>query len=47
MFHGPDFDSSMLRIGAMNIPLHGIDNPLIEQRDLLSEDHADKCSPKG
>ncbi len=41
MFHGSDFDSSMLRIGAMNMTLHGIDNPSIENRDSLSEDHAD------
>ncbi|MCB1984394.1 MAG: SAM-dependent DNA methyltransferase [Burkholderiales bacterium] len=40
MFHGSDFDSSMLRIGAMNMTLHGIDNPSIENRDSLSEDHA-------
>lgn len=32
----------MLRIGAMNMTLHGIDNPSIENRDSLSEDHADK-----
>ncbi|HDU8201792.1 TPA: SAM-dependent DNA methyltransferase [Legionella pneumophila] len=42
MFHGSDFDSSMLRIGAMNMTLHGIENPIIEDRDSLSEDHADK-----
>lgn len=42
MFHGSDFDSSMLRIGAMNMTLHGIDNPAIEERDSLSEDHTDK-----
>ena len=42
MFHGSDFDSSMLRIGAMNMTLHGIDNPKIEDRDSLSEDHSDK-----
>ncbi len=42
MFHGSDFDSSMLRIGAMNMTLHGIENPKIEDRDSLSEDHADK-----
>jgi len=41
MFYGSDFDSSMLRIGAMNMTLHGIDNPSIENRDSLSEDHAD------
>ena len=40
MFYGSDFDSSMLRIGAMNMTLHGIDNPSIENRDSLSEDHA-------
>lgn len=40
MFHGSDFDSSMLRIGAMNMTLHGIDNPKIEDRDSLSEDHS-------
>jgi type I restriction enzyme M protein len=40
MFHGSDFDNSMLRIGAMNMTLHGIDNPAIEGRDSLSEDHA-------
>lgn len=40
MFHGADSDSSMLRIGAMNMTLHGIDNPLIERRDSVSEDHA-------
>ena len=40
MFHGADFDSSMLRIGAMNMTLHGIDNPSIENRDSLSEDHS-------
>ncbi len=37
MFHGSDFDSSMLRIGAMNMTLHGIENPVIESRDSLSE----------
>jgi type I restriction enzyme M protein len=42
MFHGSDFDASMLRIGAMNMTLHGIDDPLIEDRDSLSEDHADQ-----
>jgi type I restriction enzyme M protein len=37
-FHGFDFDPTMLRIGSMNMILHGIENPLIEQRDSLSED---------
>jgi len=42
MFHGSDFDSSMLRIGAMNMTLHGIDNPMIVDRDSLSQNHADQ-----
>lgn len=37
MFHGFDFDSTMLRIGSMNMLLHGIDNPDIEYRDSLSQ----------
>ena len=39
-FHGFDFDATMLRIGSMNMLLHGIDNPRIENRDSLSENHA-------
>ena len=27
MFHGDDFDGTMLRIGAMNMMLHGIESP--------------------
>lgn len=41
MFHGFDFDSTMLRIGSMNMLLHGIENPVIQNRDSLSEDHGD------
>jgi type I restriction enzyme M protein len=37
MFHGFDFDSTMLRIGSMNMLLHGVENPDIEYRDSLSE----------
>jgi type I restriction enzyme M protein len=40
MFHGFDFDATMLRIGSMNMMLHGIEQPIIEARDSLSEDHA-------
>lgn len=36
MFHGFDFDSTMLRIAAMNMLLHGIDSPCIEYQDTLS-----------
>ncbi|SMX31911.1 type I restriction-modification system subunit M [Actibacterium lipolyticum] len=41
MFHGFDFDSTMLRIGAMNMTLHGVDNPDISYRDSLAEEHND------
>ncbi|MDD7968435.1 type I restriction-modification system subunit M [Actinomycetospora lemnae] len=37
MFHGYDFDSTMLRIGSMNMLMHGIDSPDIRYRDSLSE----------
>lgn len=42
MFYGFDTDQTMLRIGAMNMMLHGVENPNIEQRDSLSEDNMDK-----
>ena len=41
MFHGYDFDSTMLRIGSMNMLLHGIESPDIRYRDSLSEDGAE------
>ena len=37
MFHGFDFDSTMLRIAAMNMLLHSIENPSIDYKDSLSE----------
>jgi len=37
MFHGYDFDSTMLRIGSMNMLLHGIESPDVRYRDSLSE----------
>ena len=37
MFHGYDFDSTMLRIGSMNMLMHGIEEPDIRYRDSLSE----------
>ncbi|TWS18247.1 SAM-dependent DNA methyltransferase [Tsukamurella asaccharolytica] len=37
MFHGYDFDSTMLRIGSMNMLLHGVEEPDIRYRDSLSE----------
>jgi type I restriction enzyme M protein len=40
MFHGFDFDNMMLRIGSMNMLLHGVENPDIRYRDSLAQDHA-------
>ncbi len=37
MFHGYDFDNTMLRIGSMNMLLHGVEHPAIEYRDSLAE----------
>jgi type I restriction enzyme M protein len=42
MFTGYDMDRTMLRIGAMNMMTHGIENPFIEYRDSLSEQNQDK-----
>ena len=40
MFSGYDFDNTMLRIGSMNMLLHGVENPDIIYRDSLSQDFA-------
>ena len=40
LFNGFDFDATMLRIGSMNMLLHGVDAPNIVYRDSLSQDHA-------
>jgi len=40
LFHGFDFDNTMLRIGSMNLLLHGVENPEVIYRDSLSQDHA-------
>ena len=42
MFHGFDMDRTMLRIGAMNMMTHGINNPFIEYRDSLSDQNTDR-----
>ena len=42
MFFGYDMDRTMLRIGAMNMMTHGIDNPFIEYRDSLSDQNPDR-----
>ena len=41
MFYGFDMDRTMLRIGAMNLMQHGIENPNISYKDSLSEDNKD------
>ncbi|MFD0204662.1 MULTISPECIES: type I restriction-modification system subunit M [Saccharothrix] len=43
MFHGFDFDGTMLRIGSMNMLLHGVENPDIRYRDSLAESAADEA----
>ena len=40
LFHGFDFDNTMLRIGSMTTLLHGVENPDIRYRDSLAQDHA-------
>lgn len=40
MFHGYDFDNTMLRIGSMNMLLHGVESPDVRYKDSLAEDHA-------
>ena len=41
MFHGYDFDHTMLRIGSMNMALHGVEGPDIRYRDSLAQEHSD------
>lgn len=40
LFNGFDFDNTMLRIGSMNMTLHGVDNSNIRYKDSLSEEHS-------
>lgn len=42
MFHGFDFDATMLRIASMNMMLHAVDNPDIHYQDTLSTSFPDK-----
>jgi type I restriction enzyme M protein len=42
MFHGFDFDATMLRIASMNLMLHGVDNPDIHYQDTLSSSFPDR-----
>ncbi|TFL18464.1 HsdM family class I SAM-dependent methyltransferase [Jannaschia formosa] len=43
MFHGHDFDGTMLRLGAMNMALHGFEDAAILYRDSLTEEHGDEA----
>jgi len=43
MFHGFDFDSTMLRIGSMNMLLHGVENPDVRYRDSLAQNASDEA----
>ncbi|MCX4387751.1 type I restriction-modification system subunit M [Micromonospora peucetia] len=46
MFHGFDFDGTMLRIGSMNMLLHGVESPDIRYRDSLAENVSGEDSEK-
>lgn len=39
MFHGFDFDNTMLRIGSMNMMLHGVEDPDVRYKDSLADEH--------
>ena len=41
MFNGFDFDPTMLRIGAMNMALHGVESANVTFRDSLAEEHTE------
>ena len=41
LFNGFDFDPTMLRIGAMNMALHGVEGANVAYRDSLAEDHTE------
>jgi len=43
LFHGFDSDATMLRIGSMNLLLHGVENPDIQRRDSLAEENKDEA----
>lgn len=42
MFFGFEMDTTMLRIGAMNMMLHGVEHPNIEYRDSLSDQNPER-----
>jgi len=42
MIHGFDFDNTMLRIAAMNLYMHGVDNPDIHYQDTLAQSFSER-----
>lgn len=42
MFHGFDFDATMLRVAAMNLVMHGIKQPDIHYQDTLSQNFKER-----
>ena len=42
MFYGFDIDTTMLRISAMNLMQHGIENPNVEYKNTIGDDNEDK-----
>ena len=40
-FYGFDFDTTMIRIGLMNLMLHGIDHPNLQRQDTLSKNYTE------
>ena len=41
--HGYDIDSTMVRLGLMNLMMHGIDEPLIDYKDTLSKSFTEEA----
>ncbi|HPE74780.1 MAG TPA: N-6 DNA methylase [Draconibacterium sp.] len=41
-FSGYDIDTTMVRLGMMNLMMHGIDEPLIDYKDTLSKSYNEK-----
>lgn len=42
MFHGFDFDATMLRVAAMNLVMHGVKAPDVHYQDTLSQSFIEK-----
>lgn len=46
MFHGFDFDNTMLRIAAMNLYMHGAEDPDIHYQDTLAQSFGERFPEK-